>query len=89
MAGTMKALNKRLSALESNGAGSAWSDILDNLTDAQLDRLTALLPTLTEAVTIDDVATDDLQLLAALRLPSFVPDVARQAQALMMERAHA
>lgn len=89
MVDAMRALDKRLAALEGHGGRSAWSDILDTLTDAQIDRLTAFLPTLTETTAVDVVATEDLRLLAALRLPSFVPDVAREAQSLLMERADA
>ena len=83
----MKALDKRLAALEGHGAGSVWSDVLDTLTDAQLDRLGEVIPSAAES--IEALPTDDLHLLAALRLPSFVPDVARLAQSLLIERADA
>ncbi len=83
----MRALDKRLSALEGNAAGSFWVDVLETLTDAQLDRLEKVIPS--ALASIETLPTEDLHLLAALRLPLFVPDVAKLAQSLLVERADA
>lgn len=84
----MRTLDKRLAALEGNASGSYWADILDTLTDEQIDRLPDIIRAWPETLEgLDAVSNDDLRLLSALRLPFHVPDVAVLAEMKLLERA--
>ena len=65
----MRALDKRLEALEQKAGGAVdWSIVLDRLTDSQLDQLEGIVARLQEGAKIEELSTDDLRVIASMQI---------------------
>lgn len=85
MADAMKALHKRLEALEHNAGGSVnWSVVLDRLTDSQLDQLEGIVARLQDGAKIEELSTDDLRVIASMQIVD-----SEMALGLIAERSNA
>ena len=65
----MRALDKRLEALEQRAGGAVdWAIVLDRLTDSQLDQLEGIVARLQEGAKIEELPTDDLRVIASMQI---------------------